>query len=235
MYGAVASMLLLQQGGYMPVGGDALAYADFVEGIYELDGAASTLEDMFSGTDPGGFSGSGMKVAFANSNRPAATAALRTIIGDGLAGGITLLFEMQMATAAAGGPLMGVNDPDYTEAIEVNSQPGASDYGDLNFGTNTLSLNKPGTNRYAFTLSRDLGGGSYRNAVSVNGSAIVTNIAHYQNLTYPLADRFITPGIAAVTLGEIADWGYQNENEFFRKFAVYGPMTDSELVTLSSL
>lgn len=236
MYGTVASMLLLRSGGYTPVDPDALAFADFVSQVYEVNAAESSLAAMFSGTDPGGFSVDGMKVAAANSNRPAATGTLKTIIEDGLAAGITLLFEMEMETAGAGGTLFGVNDPAFFEFIYLNSQPGAQDGGSMNFGTSSLPMNLPGINRVAFTLSRDLGGGSWRNAVSVNGSAIDgISGAKWQNLTYALADRFFTTGIDAVKLGDVSDWDLTNDSEFFRKFAVYAPMDDSALMALSSL
>ncbi|MEY9829823.1 hypothetical protein ABIA25_001638 [Sinorhizobium fredii] len=236
MYGSVASMGLMHGGGpYVPVDPDALAYADFVAQVYEIAAGPSSLTALFSGTDPDGFSVDGMKVAFDNSNRPAATGALKTLIDDGLADGITLLFEMEMETAAAGGTLFGTNDADFIEAIWLNSQPGASDQGDMNFGTVSLPMNKPGINRVAFTLSRDIGGGSFRNAVSVNGSAITGGSgSRWQNLSYALADRF-TGGIAAVTIGDVSDWDLPNDGEFFRKFAVYAPMDDAALAALSSL
>ncbi|MGX1259791.1 VWA domain-containing protein [Sinorhizobium fredii] len=211
---------------------NALAYFDFVAGVYEFNHAPSSLTQMLDGTDLGGFSASGMKVAWDNSNRPVATELLRSLIADGLADGVTLLFEME--STSAGGTLFGVNDAAFNEVIWLNSQPGAMDFGSMNFGTTSLPMNLPGVNRVAFTLSRDLGGGTWRNALSVNGSAITTFGAHFQNLTYDLASRF-TSGIAAVKLGDVADWsGYTNNSEFFRKFAVYPPMEDAALVALSS-
>lgn len=237
MYGAIASMLLLRSSSYTPVDPNALAYADFVSGIYELNAGESSLTALFSGTDAGGFSVDGMKVAVSNSNRPAATGTLKTTIEDGLTNGITLLFEMDMEHEATSAfTLFGVNDPDFSEVIWLNSQPGAMDYGTMNFGTTSLPMNLPGINRVAFTLSRALGGGSWRNAVSINGSAI-TGISgsRWQNLSYALGDRFFTTGVDAVKIGDVADWDQPNNSEFFRKFAVYAPMDDAALVTLSSL
>lgn len=236
MYGAIASMLLLRSSSYTPIDPNALAYADFVSGIYELNAGESSLTALFSGTDAGGFSVDGMKVAVSNSNRPAATSTLKTTIEDGLTSGITFLFEMKMETTGSGGTLFGVNDSGFVETIWLNSQPGAMDSGTMNFGTSSLPMNLPGINRVAFTLSRDLGGGSWRNAVSVNGSAITgSSGSRWQNLAYALGDRFFTAGVDAVTLGTVSDWGYTNDSEFFRKFAVYAPMDDAALVALSSL
>lgn len=233
MYGVVSQMgLMAGPDPYVPVDPNALAYMDFVAQIYELEGGPSTLTEMLSGTDPGGFSANGMKVKWDNSNRPVAIGALHTLVADGLANGITLLFEMEME-GAGGGTLLGVNDADYTEYIWVNSQPGAADSGDMNFGSSSLAMNEPGLNRIAFTFSRDLGGGSWRNAVSVNGS-VVSGVSggHWQNLAYALASRFLT-GIAAVKLGDVSDWDDTNDFDFFRKFAVYGPMDDAALADLT--
>lgn len=217
-----------------PVDPNALAYADFAGNIYEVNGATSSLTAMFSGTDPAAFSSGGMKVVSGSTNRPVAIGTLPSLIEAGLTNGITLLFEMYMESTGAGGTLMGVNDAGFNEVIWLNSQPGAMDYGSMNFGTVSIPMVLPGINRVAFTLSRDLGVGTYRNAVSVNGSDISgVSGGRYQNLAYALGSRFAP--VAAITLGDVADWGYPNDFEAFRKFIVYPPMTDTELMALSAL
>lgn len=232
MYGAVASMgLLTGSQPYVPVDPDALAYLNFVTQVYEIDLGPSSLAAMLGGTDPSGFHAEGMRVSYDDTNRPYAIGALKDLIDAAFETGITLLFETERSIAVTGATLFGLSDATVDEYLWVASTPEALDAGTLSFGFGP-TLNAPGINRFAFTFSRDIGGGSYRNAVSANGSAVTLAGSHYEDIAYTIASRFLT-GIDAAKIGDVGDWDQLNHYEYFRKIIIYPPMDDAALAVLS--
>ncbi len=235
MYGAISSMVLNAVGGpYVPVDGDALVHADFVAEVYEVGGAPSSLAAMFSGTDPTGFSASGMTVGYDSANRPMLAGAAFAAIAEGLSDGITLLFELD---GLPGDTILFVGDHDEigeeTEYLWLTSQPGAENRTTLSFGSNTLPTNDFGINRIAFSFSRDLGGGTWRHALSVNGSTVSTSGDHYQEVAYSIGAYL--EHVGTIEIGGSQSWGYTNDNEAFRKFIAYPAMDDAALSALTAL
>lgn len=86
--------------------------ADFVNGVYELNGSPSTLTALFNGTDPSGFDAGGMQVHFSGSNWPTASAALLSALFAGMDNGLTIVYEVDYN---------GVHDETYMFFLSDNA------------------------------------------------------------------------------------------------------------------
>ena len=235
---------------------DAVLYADFVNGVYELGGAVSTLGGILGGTiEPAAFTAQGMNCDFASGNRPKLSAAALALVQPLMAAGFTLVIE-EDRSAKYDSLLVLLSDLDgfYTADgyVGLETRGFAYDTNSLNLSSSSSGDPDPprfvqnGINRYAWTLGRDIGGGSFRFAISINGSPIVADQPKYfssgsygngykaaQDKAYALAD--VVPNLEQFLIGHEANYGYYLENAYIRKLIVYPPVTDSVLAEKSAV
>jgi hypothetical protein len=96
MYGVVASQRWAAGGGAVPpwVPDGALAFLDFVNGNYWATVTGDMSDFLGGALDEGDIAASGMAVWHTNGNAPLAIGGFRQVIVDGLAEGMTLLFDI---------------------------------------------------------------------------------------------------------------------------------------------
>ena len=228
MYGVIATMS--DPVAYVPVDAAALAYLDFISGTYEMNGAAALLTDLLSGIDGADIDASGLAVRSGNASRPTATAGLMAILTPLLTDGFTILFEIQASATSMEMPGFSLwNDPvqgDATEALLLNIYPTASDYGSISIG-GTYTRTLPGVNKVGFTVGRPLGGGSYRTAISCNG----TGASNTGDVAYTQAST-ITP-FSRADFGFAEFYPYSTD-DYFRKIIIYPVMDETALAALTA-
>jgi len=158
----------------------AVAYLDFVNAAYTIDGLPVAIGDILgSGFVPSDITSDGMAVWHTNSNRPDAIGALFNLIRDRMSLGMTVAFEINWDSGAAGAMLSISTPPDFLTAnffFESYLGDDADDHltmldlggatsGDVDISETAAfapGFNTTGVNLVAMTLSRDLGGGQYR-------------------------------------------------------------------------
>jgi len=235
MYGAVASMGLLIAGQPVTHPG-AIAYLDFVGGVYELGGAVSNLAAIFTGTDAGGFNGSGMGVFEANSNRPEASAALLTAVFAALDTGITFIFEIDYGGATDDGPIVIMSQtPVFDDAdhwIEVYTDDAiqgedADTWYSAGTAYTAAGIDPTAIVRTAFTIGRP-NGGSFENEVAHNGAFAEM----LDPVTYDQQSNMVA--LAAMFFGgnDAEFWWFHTAR--FRKIEIYPAMTSAAMLVASA-
>jgi hypothetical protein len=237
MYGAVASMGLMSAIPPDPVTHPgAIAYLDFIGGVYEFGGATSNLAAIFDGTDAGGFNGSGMGVFEANANRPKASAALLTAVFAALDTGITFIFEIDYGGVIDDGPIVimsqtpVLDDADhwieiYTD-VAIQGEDADTWYSAATEYT-AAGIDPTGIIRTAFTVGRP-NGGDFENEVAHNGTAdqLLDPVAYDQqtNMT----------ALAAMFFGgnDAEFWWFHTAR--FRKIEIYPAMTSAAMLVASA-
>ncbi|RWB85905.1 MAG: hypothetical protein EOQ52_20350 [Mesorhizobium sp.] len=159
---------------------DADGMLDFVNGRYYLAGQLRGIGTLLGGGfDSGAISASGMYINFDNANRPTPISVLLTRLLNGLASGMTLLFEVS-TSASLGGFLLylGTNalfdDASAWNVVTIDGN--VFDEGSLNL---VASISGAGPHKIALTFNRDIGGGDHEYAWSHDGNAAVTATTPY--------------------------------------------------------
>lgn len=234
MPGVVAQALIRRSPAPLPT--DGTAFLDFVNGSYSAGGAGYAVGDLLGGGfDPAYITGSGMQIT--TSNLPQAIGQLFAEFEAGLAAGMTIVFKFSQ-TSNADRFLITFEDqtgsPDWAlrvERVNLNRNTPSddfylSDFDALDFSDDVPEALSSGTNRMAVTIGRDIGGGMWRYAVSINGStAISTDIA------YSAAAGFVTNGLAIVRIGARFDaW----PDGYIRSIALSPAVDETELPGLSA-
>ncbi|MFB9984340.1 hypothetical protein ACFSQQ_16430 [Mesorhizobium kowhaii] len=218
----------------------AVAFLDFVNGFYYADGAEQSVSDLLGGGfDPSYISGNGMRIT--TSNLPLAAGVLFDEFEAGLTAGMTIVFEFSQTTNSAFSTshfLISFEDrtgaPDWSLEVErvnlnrntPNDDFYIADYDALDFSDQVAEALSSGTNRLAVTLGRDLGGGMWGYAVSINGSTALT-----ADLSYSAADGFATNGLAVVRIGGRFDaW----PDGYIRSITLYPAKLPADLPGLSA-
>lgn len=219
-----------------PLPTDITAFLDFVNGSYSAGGVDHDVSDLLGGGfDPAYITGSGMQITLGN--LPKAIGQLFAEYEAGLAAGMTNVFEFSQTTSADRF-LIAFEDqlgsPDWAlrvERVNLNRNTPSddffvSDFDALDFSDNVSEALSSGTNRLAVTLGRDLGGGMWRYAVSINGSTALT-----ADLPYSAAAGFATNGLAIVRIGARFDaW----PDGYIRSIALSPAVDETELAALST-
>ncbi|NEI52726.1 hypothetical protein GR217_34470 [Rhizobium leguminosarum] len=214
----------------------ALAYLDFVGGVYEFDGAASTLATIFDGTDGSGFDASGMGVFEANANRPQATTALRSAVYAALADGLTFVFEMDYGGDIDDGPLVIMCQATTLDAsthyIEAyTDETFQADDKDSWYASATAyaaaGIDPTGIIRTAFTFNRP------------NGSDFEAEVAHNGTAAQMLDPPGYDESTMLTALGAMFFGGDDGEFWYFhtarfRKIEIYPAMTSAAMLVASA-
>lgn len=223
---------------------NALAHLDFVNGQY-WDGSSevSVLSLLGGAFDAGDIDANGMAVWHSNSNRPTAIGTLADVIEAGLANGMTVVGEVEIAgeptSGAAFSVLIGLADTtDFSTATwESNLYVGVGtgwlqilDFDQIDIMQTYASFDTAGVNRFGYTFSRSLGGGSWRYAHSCNGEAAVTDDA-----TYSGDANFPTAGPGKITIGHIDDDATAFTGSYIRTLTIYAAVDETALAVLTEL
>lgn len=235
MIGAIASALSRPAGPppWLPPG--AVAHLDFVSGNYYAAEAVRSVTALLGGAfDAAQITGAGMEVSYDNTNRPDAAGALLADMQSGLPSGLTFFMEMSRAAGRPLGPVIYISDTgDLDTALEtfgvdslslpanIRMQDGYS----VDFGGGGADFLGSGTQRIAFTISRDIGGGVFESAVSVNGGTVASDTGAYNHFTGHM------PVIGGVNLFWV---GSNNIQSFVRIITIYPALASSELPALSA-
>lgn len=237
LYGVIASVRrqAAAEAPWLPAG--ALVYLDFIEGNYYGAGVKPISLLLGGGLDIGDIDANGMAVWHTNSNRPTATGVFAEAIEAGLAAGLTVIFEIDWDGGAGSGLLSISDSSDFNGAgfnLETYTGSGLdanvtmSDYDTLDLQDNFPSFLDPGINRLGMTFSRDIGGGSYRYAASVNGDAAIT-----QDVTYSAEVNF--PTVGKIAIGHIDDFSTAFDAAYIRSITVYPAVDETELAALTAI
>lgn len=244
MYGVTAIRRRAAAGGtppWLPDG--ALAHLDFVNGQYYADGAERSILTILGGAfDPDDIGASGMAVWTSNANRPTAIGALADVIEAGLASGMTVICEAYITGEGTSGsahfaPIALADTDDFSTATwELNVYAGIGtgwaqieDFNAVDLFSDH-SFDDDGINRWGFTISRDIGGGSYRYAATMNGEAAGTDtVAYAADANFPSAG----PGIIAV--GHAGNDGRTATASYIRTLTIYAAVDETELAALTEL
>lgn len=215
----------------------ALAFADFVNGRYGIGGVEKTLGNLFSGVDAADIDANGLAAWYANLSRPAFTSALLGEVTDNAAAGLTFVLELDFAGQVDGANLLSLYDnvdpysaSNYAAAY-VNSPNeifGVYDAASLSGEDGDTYDNGLAVMRYAVTFGRDLGGGSYANESSKNGSAV----ADLGSTAYA-AIAAISP-LAAVYMGVVDATGNSLSTAYIRKMEIWPAQSQADLRILSA-
>ncbi|PBB77898.1 hypothetical protein CK218_27740 [Mesorhizobium sp. WSM3879] len=218
---------------------DAIVFLDFVNGHYFAGSAQRAIATLLGGGfDPAYITADGMQIT--TDNLPTARGQLFAEFEGGLAAGMTILFEFSQTTNSAFSNshfLISFEDlpsPDWSLQVERTNFSGTTpnddffvgDFGSLFFSDHVAEALASGTNRFAVTLGRDLGGGTWRYAASFNGSAALT-----ADVGYSAAEGFATNGLSVVRIGGRFDaW----PDGFIRSIRLYPAVDETELEALSA-
>jgi hypothetical protein len=244
MYGVVASIPLGAGDEGTPewVPEGALAHLDFVEGQYYSDGSTWTVSQLLGGGfDAGDIDANGMACWYTNTNRPNAAGSFLAVLEAGLASGMTIVVEINSPTEEAGSsPLLifldntDANSALWATYIEHPAHSGSgsyqSDFGSMLVDGVFASRTETGTNRFGYTVGRDLGGGSWRFAASVNGDAAVSD-----DEAYSADDGFATAGVARVAIGAVEEFGWAFDQSYIRSITVYAAVDEAALAVLTEI
>ncbi|RWN11747.1 hypothetical protein [Mesorhizobium sp.] len=167
---------------------DADGMLDFANDQYYLANQLREIGTMLGGGfDSSAISASGMYIDYGNSNRPTPIGVLLTRLLNGLAAGMTLVFEVSTASELGGFLLYIGVTPDYNDAFSWNyaSIDGfMSDEGVLSL---SASISGAGAHKIAVTFNRDVGGGTHEYAWSNDGNAALTQTTPYPAWTMSAA------------------------------------------------
>jgi hypothetical protein len=164
----------------------AVAHLDFIGGYYYAGGTERAVATLL-GPDfvPGDISAAGMEITYANSNRVIAAGALLSDLAALLPDGMTALFEIDHASKPAGA-FFYVEDGLDTALVKTSGSPVEmvlDDTYDVELHGGAAGFAASGIQKIAFTLNRDLGGGSWQTACSVNGGTVFSASASYNHFT----------------------------------------------------
>jgi hypothetical protein len=197
IYGAVAGAWRFRQragmGNTVPswVPSDALAHLDYREQRYFANDAVWAIETMHGGGfDADYISSAGMRIRFPSlggTNLPDAAGPLLSIMHDGLTVGLTGVIEWTITADEDNihytSPHLFWHDDTWNDWLEVgvnNSGVVINDGYDLLLTGAAGDLNALGAvQRMAFTICRDVGGGDFQFAASLNGGTAVTQTIGY--------------------------------------------------------
>ncbi|MDX8513516.1 hypothetical protein [Mesorhizobium captivum] len=223
--------------GTLPSG--ATAFLDFINRTYYAGGAWRAVASVLGGGfDPAYITADGMQIT--TDNLPLAVGALFNDFEAGLSAGMTIRFEFSQTTNSAFSNshfLISFEDlpsPDWSLQVErvnlnrntPNDDFYIADFGDLDFSNHVAEALASGINRFAVTLGRDLGGGSWRYAASFNGSTALT-----ADVGYSAAAGFATNGLSFVRIGGRFDaW----PDGYIRSITLYPAVDETELALLSA-
>ncbi|MFC3323330.1 hypothetical protein [Mesorhizobium cantuariense] len=221
-------------GGAGPTDGTALL--DFVNGVYNASGAAHPIGSLLGGGfDAAYITGSGMQIA--SGNLPTAVGQLFAEYQAGLSAGMSIVFEFSQTTSADRFLIVfedRTGAPDWALQVErvnlnrntPNDDFYVADYDALDFSNHVAEALASGINRLAVTIGRDLGGGMWRYAVSINGSTALTS-----DVPYSAAAGFATNGLAVVRIGARFDaW----PDGYIRSIELMPAVDETLLQTLSA-
>jgi len=217
-------------GGSLPAG--AVAQLDFINEFYYAGGSEQAISSLLGGGfDAGEISASGMLIDFENSNRPNAAGSWFTDITTTIATGITILFEIDYPDTPFGSFIHILNDVDYNTASKwASSYVGgvAAPYVEANNGISfdgtSNSLTSTGMHKIAMTFYRNLGGGTYQFAVSVDGGAATTDTT----TTAPFSPY------TKITIGHDGGGGLIMDAGYIRAITIYPAMNTTDLALLSA-
>jgi len=243
MYGVAATRRRTGIAGTPPwVPADATAHLDFVNGQYYAGGAVWSVASLLGGGfDSGDISASGMACWYTNSNRPNAAGAFLAVLEAGLAAGMTIIIDVDSPTEeASNSPLLiflddtDANAANWATYVEHPSHSGTgayqSDFGSVLVDGTFASRTATGVNRFGYTVGRDLGGGSWRFAASVNGDAAVS-----QDVAYSADAGFSTAGLARVAVGAVDEFAWAFDQSYIRSITVYAAVDETALATLTDI
>lgn len=215
-------------GGSLPAG--ATWHLDFINGFYYAGGAERDVSDILGvGFDPNEIDPDGMDTTWGNGNLPEAIGPLLTDQLSLFAAGTTIVVEIDGLISGTFIAFIDNADPDLAgDAADVFAQAincGIEDWASMfaNVGS------PPGgdqIHRLAFTFYRDIGGGDFESAISINGAAATTD-------TTPYGGTWFTP----VTVGVLHGWDISAFNGDWkgRTITGYPAKPSGDLPTLSAL
>lgn len=231
--GTLAAVLTRPASGppaWLPAG--AVAFVDFVNSRYYAGGAVRSIAELLTGYDPAYLDATGLYIAFDGSNAPLAAGALLSDLAVQAPAGATLVFDCAGMPIGWNGVLFYFYDAATgpTSSVQFGAAGQASsvdltDFDEISLALST-GLNTTGANKFAYTINRDLGGGSWQYGGSVNGETEVTDTASYDHFAVN-----INP-VLGFQLG-----GYSTFSEFdakFRSMTLYPAMAPSSLPSLST-
>jgi len=209
---------------WLPTG--ATAFLDFMAGTYYAGGAPRSIGSILTGYEAGVISGSGMFFVFENGNHPAASGALLSDFQAGLAAGMTIILDFDFVAAPFGFALFLGDDVSWdasTDMIVVAVDDNMYDSVSLGLGA---SLSTTGRHTLAVTLNRDVGGGDFEYAWSLDGASALTQTVGYAAFS----------SLASVLIGhDGGDFGENLDSVYLRSITVYPAKDPAELPSLSDL
>lgn len=220
----------------------AVAHLDFINGNY-YDGQERTAASILGGAfDAGAIGASGMAVWHSNSNRPNIIGSLADVIEAGLASGMTVVADVTIAgeptSGASHSVLLAFSDTtDFNSSnFQLRLYVGVgtkwlevSDWDSVSFLKTYTTMNLSGLNRIGYTVSRNLGGGTWRYAHSANGEAAMTD-----DVTYSAETKY-DPEVVKITLGHIDDYTTAFTGSYIRSLTIYPPVDETALAALTSM
>lgn len=226
--------------GWVPDG--ATVHLDFINTQYYANGAAD-INDLLGGTfDDTKIETRGLYISNVSGGEhgPNAIGDLFDILASGLASGCTIVTEIDNIVDNAAWSMSGPHvywfdntDPDSaTEFIVVESThtDGVSIAGAGSFfhedSSNHWNLPHPTIQRCAYTIARDVGGGSRAYDISTNGSTAVTDTDTNSEHDFV---------VARIALFGIDEWFFWPDDWCIRTFTVYPAQDPSVLPALSTI
>lgn len=214
-------------GGGDPLPDGSIVTLDFVNGFYYAGGAEQPVEDLLGGGfDPGAISASGMYVDNSNENRPIAIGPLFDDIAAGLAAGCTIVFDTNHVSDPYGF-LMCIMDAAsrslMTNYVNIGHSNILEDQTDIWF-FGEVDYSGTGAHKSAFTLNRDLGGGSFAYDVSVDGGTAVTQTASYPAFA----------PVDTITIGHDGDDAFVLDDAYIRSIKLFPAKDPADLPALTA-
>lgn len=207
----------------------AVFHLDFVDGQYYADGAEQEITDVLGiNLDQSKITADGMDTTDGNGNQPEAIGPLLSDILTTFAAGMTVVVEVD---GPPDGTFITVGDnadPDLiADGADAFSQfnTAVEDF-DTMFAEVTPTPTTDQIHRIAFTFYRDVGGGNYQSAISVDGGAAGTDTTNYNASWFTAVSVAIFHGWA---------FGAVNFGWKARSMTGYAAKTPAELATLSAL
>lgn len=215
-------------GGSLPSG--ATWHLDFINEFYYAGGAERAVADVLGvGFDPGFIDAEGIDTTGGNGNEPEAIGTLLADATTLFAAGTTIVIEIDGLIGGTFIAFIDNADPelasDVADVFRQGLNCGIEDWASMfaNFGV------PPATDqihRLAFTFYRDIGGGNFESAISIDGAAAVTDTTAY-------GGTWFTP----VTVGILTGWSISafNNNWKGRTITGYPAKPSADLPALSAV
>ncbi|MER8699685.1 hypothetical protein [Mesorhizobium sp. M1273] len=223
--GIIASQAASAGGGSLPPG--ATAFIDIKNGFYYSGGAERSVSDVMTGYDPSALTASGLFYDFNNlSNCPFAAGPLLSDFASALAAGCTIVFDLNQINPPYGFLMFLGDDVDYdasVNGISIEADWHTSDFGDVLIG-NTDGLGSTGNHKLAVTLNRDVGGGNYEYAWSLDGGAADTQTVNYA----------ASWTLATVAIGNDGTTDELLDNAYLRSITLYPAKLPADLPALTT-